>query len=79
MRISPVDVLKLDFFDIEYLIDELEEHTKRENEQTTKERDGYEKMKGDVKPPKFEMPKMPYGGSGGFQMPNVSMPSIPKF
>ncbi|MDD5648905.1 MAG: hypothetical protein PHF86_00565 [Candidatus Nanoarchaeia archaeon] len=78
MRISPWDLRQLEFYEVEYLLEELEEFIEEENRRNRKEEIEYKKQQ-----PKFNSPKMDYGkpNYGGFQTPKINIPTFqrPKF
>jgi hypothetical protein len=70
LHVSPIDLQKLEFYRIQYILKEFEEYIDKENKE-------YEKQKRDadrqskIKPPSF----------GGFQMPKFDPPKfdMPKY
>jgi hypothetical protein len=66
LHIPPSELERLEFYRIQYLIKEYEEHVQKENKEYEKQQKATDKSfkppnMGDFKQPKFEMPK--------FQMP----------
>ena len=74
MSISPGEVDKLEFFWVEYLLEELEEKIAEENKRFKKQEDEYKKQNQLDKTPK--MPKIGDTDYGGFKTPKMKMPQM---
>jgi len=65
--------MQIDFYEIEYLLQELEELNKEEEKRYKKEEQEYKKAQSQIKTPKTNKPDY-----GGFKVPKISIPNIPK-
>ena len=69
LGISPLDLRELEFYEIEYLIKELEEYTEEENKRNRAQEKEYSKSSGkSPSAPAFKQPKM--------EMPKFNMPKF---
>ena len=68
--VSPVDLREIEFYEIEYLLKEIEEHNEEEEKRARSQEKEYQKASKTMKP---NIGKTNYGG---FQTPK--MPSLPK-
>jgi hypothetical protein len=62
--------MQMDFYEIEYILQELEDHDKEEEKRYKKEEQEIKKTQAQNKPGKTDY--------GGFKVPKVSLPTIPK-
>jgi hypothetical protein len=74
MGISPGEVDKLDFFWVEYLLEDLEEKIDAENKRFKKQEEEYQKQNQANKPPKT--PRVGSTDYGGFKTPKMKMPQM---
>jgi uncharacterized protein YcnI len=63
----------MDFYEIEYLLQELEEFNKEEEKRYKKEEQEIKKAQSQIKSPKADKPDY-----GGFKVPKISLPNIPR-
>ena len=73
LHITPMELRRLEFYTIEYILKEYEEHVKKENEE-------YEKQQREAEK-KYKTSSAPSTDYGGFKVPRVEMPKfdMPKF
>lgn len=75
-HLQPSEIDRLEFYMIEYFLQDLEEKVSEENKHHKKQETEY------LKQQKSSQPKMPKMGStdfGGFKTPKIPTPKIPKF
>jgi hypothetical protein len=79
LRISPLDLRQLEFYEIEYLLQELEEFTEEENKRAKNQEKDYQKQ-ASTSYKKPSAGKTDYGGfkTPKLDVPKMSMPSMPK-
>jgi hypothetical protein len=79
LRISPLDLRQLEFYEIEYLLQELEDFTEEENKRNKNQEKDYQKQ-ASASYKKPSVGKTDYGGfkTPKIDMPKMSMPSIPR-
>ncbi|HRT03251.1 MAG TPA: hypothetical protein P5513_04875 [Candidatus Diapherotrites archaeon] len=72
------DIDKVEFYMIEYLLQDLDEKIKEENKMYKKQEEEYKKQQSSYKPPKI--PNVSDRNYGGFKIPDFTMPklNIPK-
>ena len=75
MGIPPSEVDRLEFFMVEYLLEDLEEKVSEENKAHKKEEKAYQKQAGSSNP---KMPKVGSTNFGGFKTPKIPTPKIPR-
>jgi len=75
MNIQPSEIDKMEFYRVEYLLEDLEEKIKEENKNNRKQEEEYKKQSSGVKTPK--MPKIGSTNFGGFKTPKIPTPKIP--
>jgi predicted nucleic acid-binding protein len=68
-NVSPVDIRQLEFYEIEYLLKEIEEHNEEEEKRNKAQEKEYEKNSKQMK-----MPNVGKTNYGGFPTPKI--PSI---
>jgi hypothetical protein len=73
MGISPLDLRQIEFYEVEYLIQELEQYTEEENKRNSKQESEYKKQSQSSY-------KNPAASSnyGGFKTPKMAVPKIPR-
>lgn len=71
-HIAPTQLLPLEFYEIEYLLKELEDYNAEEEKRYKKE-EIEAKRQAQSKTPKMDKPDY-----GGFKVPKISIPNIPK-
>jgi len=74
LNITPSEADKLDFYMIEYLLEDLEEKIDEENKRFKKQEEEYKKESQSYKTPK--MPKVGSTDYGGFKTPKLDMPKL---
>jgi hypothetical protein len=74
LRISPIDLEKLEFYHIQYILKQYEEHIDRENKEYEKQQKETDKK---YQSSNLKLPNNPYGD---FKIPKYEMPkfNIPK-
>ena len=75
LRISPIDADQLDFYWIEYLIEDLDDKIKEENKQHKKQEDDYKKQSSSQQH-SHKSPNIGNTNYGGFQTPKIAIPKI---
>lgn len=76
MGISPSEVDRLEFYMVEYLLEDLEEKINEENKVTKKQEEEYKKQSSGMKTP--QMLKVGSTNFGGFKTPKIPTPKIPR-
>ncbi len=76
MGIQPSEIDNLDFYMVEYLLQDLEEKVTEENKVHKKQEEEYKKQSSAMKTP--QMPKVGSTNFGGFKTPKIPTPKIPK-
>ena len=75
MGIQPSEIDRLEFYMVEYLLEDLEEKVNEENKVQKNQEREYKKQSGLANP---KMPKIGSTNFGGFKTPKIPTPKIPK-
>ena len=85
-HIQPSEIDRLQYYEYEIMLDEIKDEQKKEEKRQKEEEEKYRdsartpNMNTIMRQSQSMMPSMPnYSSGGGFKMPSVSMPTLPRW